>query len=482
MSGTSPQIAGNELRQIFLSAKGQAMKSKAIVTFLFLSLYVAPVQTKHFFRTRPLVISHVTVIDASGKPAVPDMTVVITGDRITNLGKTGKIHVPKGAQVVDGIGKFLIPGLWDMHVHLSLTAESTLPAFIANGVTGVRDMGGDLSQIDGWRKSIAAGALTGPRIVRAGPFVDGPKKTAMYRLTVNNPTEARQAVISLKQQGVDFIKVHNRVPRDAYFALADECRKQGITFVGHIPRGVSAEEASEAGQRSIEHTETLVEAAAFQQGSTAKSPEQALATYTDERRKALFALFVRNGTWYCPTLIEYNNFAFETDPSVLDDPRQKYLAPATKEYIEKFFPVPPRSTPVEEYAGRRALFQRLLGLVGEMQRAGVGILAGTDPPARGVFPGFSLHDELALLVQAGLTPMEALQAATRNPAKFLGKLDSFGTIEKGKFADLVLLEANPLEDIKNTRRITAVVVGGRLIASSELQMMLAGVEAAVKQK
>jgi hypothetical protein len=304
----------------------------------------------------------------------------------------------------------------------------------------------------------------------------------MYRLTVNNPAEARQAVISLKQRGVDFIKVHNRVPRDAYFALADECRKQGITFVGHIPRGISAEEASEAGQKSIEHTETLIEAAAFQQGSTAKSPEQALATYTDERRKALFALFVKNGTWYCPTLIEYRNFSFETDPSVLDDPRQKYLARATKEYIEKFFPVPPRNTPVEQYAGRRALFQRLLGLVGEMQRAGVGILAGTDPPARGVFPGFSLHDELALLVQAGLTPMEALQAATRNPAKFLGKLDSFGTIEKGKIADLVLLEANPLEDIRNTRRVAAVVIGGRLILKPELQTMLDKVEADVRQK
>ena len=432
--------------------------------------------------SRALAITHVTVIDATGGPSQPDMTVVITDDRITKLGKTGKIGVPKGAKVVNGTGKFLIPGLWDMHVHLSITTEASLPAFVANGITGVRDMGGDLGQIDGWRKSIAAGFLVGPRIVRAGPLVDGPKKTAMYRLTVNNPTEARQAVISLKQQGVDFIKVHNRVPRDAYLALADECRKQGLTFVGHIPRGISAEEASEAGQKSIEHTETLIEAAAYQQGSTAKSPEQALDTYAPERRRALFALFVKNGTWYCPTLIEYNNFAFETDPSVLDDPRQKYLAPATKEYIEKFFPIPSRNTPVEEYAPRRAIYQRLLGLVGEMQRAGVGLLAGTDPPARGVFPGFSLHDELALLVRAGLTPMEALQAATRNPAKFLGKLDSLGTIEKGKIADLVLLEANPLEDIHNTRRVAAVVLGGKFISQPELQMMLDKVEADVKRK
>jgi len=458
------------------------MKKFNNISISVLFLFLIFTQTNQTSQSKPLVFTHVTVIDATDAPPHPDMTVIITGDRITNLGKTGKIRVPKGAQVVDGTGKFLIPGLWDMHVHLSITTESTLPAFVANGVTGVRDMGGDLSQIDGWRKEIAAGVLTGPRIFRAGPLVDGPKKTAMYRLTVNNPTEARQAIIFLKEQGVDFITIHNRVSRDAYFALADECRKQKITFAGHVPRGVSAEEASEAGQRSIEHTEVLVEAAAFQQGSQAKSPEQALATYTDERRKSLFAQFAKNGTWYCPTLIEYRNFAFETDPSVLDDPRQKYLAPATKEYIEKFFPAPPRDTPVEQYAGRRAFFQTFFGLVSEMQRAGVGILAGTDPPARGVFPGFSLHDELALLVQAGLTPTEALQAATRNPAKFFGKLDSFGTIEKGKIADLVLLEGNPLENIQNTRQIAAVVHGGKLIPKLELQMMLNKVEADVKQK
>ena len=461
-------------------------KRLATILLILLQLSLLPAsvftQNNQTSPSKPLVFTHVTVIDATGAPPQPDMTVIITGDHITNLGKTGKTRVPKGAQVIDAKGKFLIPGLWDMHVHLSIASESSLPAFIANGVMSVRDMGGDLSQIDGWRKNIASGVLMGPRIFRAGPLVDGPKKTAMYRLAVNNPTEARQAVGSLKQQGVDFIKVHNRVPRDAYFALADECRKQGIIFVGHIPRGISAEEASDAGQRSIEHTETLVEAAAFQQGSTAKSPEEALATYTDERRKALFAKFAENGTWFCPTLIEYRNFAFETDTSVLDDPRQKYLAPATKEYIEKFFPAPPRNTPVEQYAGRRALFQRLLGLVGEMQRAGVGILAGTDPPARGVFPGFSLHDELALLVQAGLTPMEALQAATRNPAKFFGKVDSFGTVERGKIADLVLLEANPLENIQNTRKIAAVVFGGKLIPKLELQKVLDKVEADVKQR
>jgi imidazolonepropionase-like amidohydrolase len=367
-----------------------------------------------------------------------------------------------------------------MHVHLSIITESSLEAFIANGVTGVRDMGGDLDQIDGWRKEIAAGVRIGPRIVRAGPLVDGPKKTAMYRLTVTNAVEAQHAVDSLQQRGVDFIKVHNRVPRDAYFALADECRKTGMRFVGHIPRGVSAEEATSAGQRSIEHTETLIEAAAYQQGSQVKSPEEALDTYTPERRAALFAKFVRNGTWYCPTLFEYRNFAFESDPSVLHDPREKYLARSAREYIERFSPAPAETTPVEQYAGRKAMFRRLMGLVAEMQRAGVGLLAGTDPPARGVYPGFGLHDELAILVEAGLTPMQALQTATRNPAAFLGELDSLGTVDEGKVADLVLLDGDPLEDIRNSTRIAAVIVAGRVIRKPELRAMLERVEESVR--
>ena len=300
-----------------------AITIRLTLTLLYLSPTMARGAAKRV-SSAPLVIRHVTVIDGSGAAPSHDMTVVITGRRITAVGREGTVHSPRGAIRIDGRGKFLIPGLRDMHVHLSIITESSLEAFIANGVTGVRDMGGDLDQIDGWRREIASGARIGPRIVRAGPLVDGPKKTAMYRLTVTDTLEARHAVDSLKQRGVDFIKVHNRVPREAYFALADECRKTGMRFAGHIPRGVSAEEASSAGQSSIEHTETLIEAAAYQQGSQAKSPEEALDTYTAERRAALFAEFVRNGTWYCPTLFEYRNFAFETDTSVVDDPREKY--------------------------------------------------------------------------------------------------------------------------------------------------------------
>lgn len=462
--------------------------TKELPTILLILLQVlllsapALTQTNRNSQFRLLVFTHVTVIDATGAPPQSGMSVVIKGDRIANLGKTGKFRIPKDAQVVDGKGKFLIPGLWDMHVHLSLATETALPALIANGVTGVRDMGGDLKQLDGWRESIMSGALLGPRIVRAGPVVDGPKE-AEYRLTVTNPQEAVEAVRSLKRLGVDFIKIHNAVPRDAYFALAEECKRQRITFVGHIPAGINAAEASDAGQRSIEHTESLMDfpvAAAMKRTKDPKEIfDQALAAYGEDKAQALFRKFVKNETWFVPTLIEYRAFAYRLDLVANPDLRNKYVAASTKEYWNKTFPA--RGT-AEAFAARKSLFQKFLELVGLMKREGVPVMTGTDLGARDVYPGFSLHDELDLLVKAGFSPMEALQASTRNPAKFLGKLDSLGTIEKGKIADLVLLEANPVEDIQNIRQIAAVILGGRLILKPELQMMLDRVESDVKQK
>lgn len=427
-----------------------------------------------------VVLNHVTVIDATGAPAQGDCAVVIAGDRIAACGKAGEIAMPEGARVIDGSGKFLIPGLWDMHMHLSLTTDLALPALVANGVTGVRDMGGDLHQIDEWRRAIGSGRRVGPRIFRAGPLVDGPKKDAPFRVTVTDPAEARRAVAELTGQGVDFIKVHNLVPRDAYFALADECRRRRIRYAGHIPRGISAEEATASGQASIEHTETLVEAATFQPGSGARDPQTALASYTETRRKDLFAKFVENGTAFCPTLVEYWGFASEGDPWVRDDPRRAYVARAAREHMDRYFPLAPPGTSPERYALRKAFFRKLRALVGEMQRAGVTLLAGTDPPVWGVYPGFSVHDELDQLVQAGLTPMQALQAATRNPARWLGHDKDLGTMEKGKKADLVLLGADPLQGIANTRKIFAVVAGGRVFLKPELEAMLADLKKAAR--
>jgi imidazolonepropionase-like amidohydrolase len=225
-----------------------------------------------------VALTHVTVIDVSGAPAKPDMTVVLTKDRITAVGKTGAVRLPRGVRVIDARGKFLIPGLWDMHVHLSFAGETALAALIVNGVTGARDLGGDLNRIDSWRREIESGDRIGPRIFRAGPFVDGPKKMAPDReactLILTNADEARKTVISLKQQGVDLIKIHNALPREAFFALLQEAKRQNLPVAVHLPRtGIRSEEAAAAGVESLEHTENLLESVVFGTPGQRKGPK-----------------------------------------------------------------------------------------------------------------------------------------------------------------------------------------------------------------
>jgi imidazolonepropionase-like amidohydrolase len=395
-----------------------------------------------------LIITQVTVIDATGAPAKPDMTVVITNGCIAALGNTREVPLPKDARVLNGSGKFLIPGLWDMHGHLTYAGESALALVIENGTTGVRDLGGDLEQIDLWRREITSGRRLGPHIVRAGPFVDGLKPHLKDRLTVTNAAEARRAVDTLKLRGVDFIKVHNGLSRESFFAVADQARKRGIPLAVHLPSGlwtkprgdgVSVAEASDAGAKSLEHVEILLESALYRKGATAKTIEEAIAENSGEAGAALFARLVRNRTWYVPTLVAYyRGFVLSNDN--------------------------PKDT-----EGRREIHFKNLKLVQAMHKAGVEIMAGSDFSDWALVPGVDLHNELALFVEAGFTPMEALQSATIKPAKFLGKLDSLGTIEKGKIADLVLLDANPLEDISHTRKINSVIIGGKLVPISKLR-------------
>ncbi len=449
---------------------------------------------------KALVFTHVTVIDATGAPVKPDMTVVVRGDRIEALGKTGKLTVPRNAQVVDATGKFLIPGLWDMHIH-PWFGKNYLALFTANGVTGVRVMAGK-PVYHQWRKEISAGKLIGPRMVISSPVVDGPKPVYDdFFIVVSSEDEGRQAVRKVKKEGADLIKVYNWIPRDAYFAIADEAKKQGIPFAGHVPFSTSAAEASDARQQSIEHCsfvllacstegeeelkkkikETVITRPASLPHMRARYKRLADITHSEKKAAELFARFVKNNTWVCPTLMPYNGLLFRDEQDLANDPRLKYIPLSTK------YSWNPKNNDFfvfvtgEGRADFRKLCEKQLAIVGAMRRAGVGLLAGTDTKAMALtpycFPGFGLHDELALFVQAGLSPMQALQTATYNPAKCLGKLDSMGTVEHGKVADLVLLDADPLQDIRNTQRIAAVVVGGKIFQRATLQKMLARVEA-----
>lgn len=487
----------------------------SLLLFLFLLPALLLAQQEQTSQRKPLVFTHVTVIDATGAPAKPDMTVVITDERITALGRTGEIRVPQEAQVIDASGKFLIPGLWDMHVHTLRKGrpEVFFPLFIANGITSVRDMGSvleDFAQLQDFRQQIATGTLIGPRIEAAtGPFLDGPHAFwPALAMTVANEAEARRAVELLKQHHVDFIKPYNNLPREVYFAILDEAKKQGLPVAGHVPLTISVAEASDAGQKTVEHLGSIyggilltcasqeaeirqrIVAAIEQPNSTAVSQlavqraelPAMLDTYSSEKAATLFQHFINNGTWQVPTLTALRAFAYLDDPQFTNDERIKYLSPALTGAWQ------PQNTPAfrertaADIANGKKLFQKQLEIVGTMHQAGVPLMAGTDVPNPYVFPGFSLHDELGPLVKAGLTPMAALQTATRNPAQFLNMLDSLGTVEQGKVADLVLLEANPLEDISNTQRIAAVIVRGKYVPKSKLQEMLADAEAAAKKK
>jgi imidazolonepropionase-like amidohydrolase len=451
-----------------------------------------------------LALTHVTVIDMTGAPAQADMTVIVTGDRITALGPTGKVALPEGAQVLEAKGKYLIPGLWDLHVHFG-SNEKFLPFYPARGVTGVVSMADSLATLRTFRQQIAEGQLDGPRILAsAGQIVDGPRPVWEGSFVAATEEEGRAAVAKLQEDGSDFVKVYDRLPRAAYFGIVAEARKRGIPVAGHMPMALSAAEIAEAGQKRIEHLFGIPLACSSQEkelraevlealrredpanappadAASKPKPPSTFTVYREAERKAfesydpakadaLFRSFAKHGTRVVPTLTVVRGSLFSSDPASLEDPRLRYMPAGLVGWWKSLAGKSPLTA--EQRADREARFNRHLELVGAMHRAGVEILVGTDTPNPYCFPGFGVHDELAWLVKAGMTPMAALQAATRQAANFLGKLDSFGTVEKGKVADLVLLDANPLDNIQNTQQIAAVVMGGRLLQGKALQEMI----------
>lgn len=327
----------------------------------------------------------------------------------------------------------MIPGLWDMHVHLTNVSEVSCLALVANGVTGVRDCGGDLELMDWIRQRIAADKLVGPRIYRAGPFVDGPKPGIPDRLVILDSADARDAVRFLKQRNVDFIKTHTATPPEAYFALVEEARRQNLKVVGHVPHEVDPTDAVDAGQHSLEHVVTLFEGPFAKKVKSGKSQEQAMEEFTDEYFVALARRMVARGTWYDPTLIAYWSRSYQWDLKSKKDPRDKYVTASAKEYWKSIPELP--DTPDKRSLLARA-YERFSQITTIMKKEGVRFLVGTDLAGKYIYPGFSVHDELESLVKAGLTPGEALQAATRNCAESLGILDQTGTVEIGKWADL----------------------------------------------
>jgi cytosine/adenosine deaminase-related metal-dependent hydrolase len=419
-----------------------------------------------------IAVTGVTLIDGTGAPPRV-VTVVVEGDRVAAISRPDRERIPAGATIVDGRGKYLIPGLWDMHVHIGGYEEGTklLPRLVAHGIMGVRDMASPVDDILRLRREIADGTVPGPQIVAAGPILQGPLPFSTPPLVrTMADADAKPVIDDLHAKGVDFIKVGDTLTRDGYFGIAIEARRRGVPFAGHLPVSVTALEAARAGQRSIEHFGSAgfrnvliacssTEAALMSEVRTAlaralaggPSPEETLdraafltrlvETYDRRKAAALFGAFKRHRTWQVPTLVALR--------SVWDARRARLDAD-------------------DATASDRAA-TRTIEMFADMRKAGVQVMAGSDRPiSTGVPP---LHDELVALVRAGMTPLEALQASTRNAAVFLGRNADEGTVEVGKKARLLVLDADPLGDITNTRRVAAVVLNGRLIAGADLQKL-----------
>jgi imidazolonepropionase-like amidohydrolase len=447
---------------------------------------------QHWNLQETLVITDVNVIDVRTGEVREDQVVVIERTRITTVGSKGTRY-PRNAPTVNAKGGYLIPGLWDMHVHLvfgdwfPLAQEISLPLFIANGVTSVRDMGSELDTVQAFRNQIEFGERLGPRILTSGPMLDGPKPRFPSSLAIATPDDGRRAVDVLKRRGVDFIKLQSLIPADAVMAIADEARKEQLPFEGHVPDAVRAADMSAAGMHSFEHLIGIFEGsspaeAEFLAGT--KTEGKFLSTYDPARAEALAAILAKNQTWQCPTLVweRGGNLIDVTDYS--KDPRAKYVPAYWKDVTwKKMSEDVKASFGTDDLATRRKFLDKELEVVQMLHKAGVPFLAGTDtPPGVYIFPGFSLHEELQRFVAAGFTPLEALQTATLNPARFFGMEDQLGTVAMGKMADLVLLDANPLADIANTQKIAAVIVNGRYFSRNDLQSMLQKAEESAKKQ
>jgi imidazolonepropionase-like amidohydrolase len=472
----------------------------------------------------PIAITHVTVVDVEKGLRLDDQTVLLIGNQISAVAPSSSVVVKRGATVVNGRGKFLIPGLWDMHTHVidpdaPGSPETILPLFIAEGITGIRDMGSaSLNSILQLRADVRSGRRIGPRMVVAGKVIDGaPAVFPPDSLIARTPDEGQRAVDGLLQRGVDFIKSYEMLQPEVFRAIVEEAKRHKIALAGHVPLTIDAGDASDLGMRSFEHLRNIdlacsSEADGLRAARTAQLAKQsrytgsadpltaswsagygsgekvradihaaqrprALDTEDPVRCTALIARFARNSTWQCVTLFIQSA---SLDPGRIERvrPTLRYVPPVIRTRWERGYQTF-AALPDERKNQIRRWQEWEAQLIGRLAKANVPLLAGTDESNPYVVPGFGLHEELDALVTFGnLTPTEALRAATLEPARYLGETARLGTVAAGKDADLLLLDADPLADIHNTKKILAVFANGRYFDRAALDQLLAAAERA----
>ena len=436
------------------------------------------------------ILSGVNVIDVKNGTVLNDMYVLISNDKIAAIEAEHTDLPSVSAELIPLDGKYLMPGLWDMHAHN--WNRDFFKLLTANGITGIRGMYDPMDSLPVWRVEIAVGNIQGPTIFSSGPMIDGPDPIWPGAVSISEPWQVYRAVDSLKRLGVDFIKVYSMLPREAYFELAEACKSKNIPFAGHIPGTVSLTEAIEVGQRSSEHFYGILAASNthdqhFMAVMRGEREDSTLASFGHIRKflldhfsepKAidLYAKLSESDTWICPTLVVNQAFGMLNDENFLNDERLAYIPAEIKNRWNPKQDIRLQFGNDEQFRIERQLFHLAKNQMGNMERNGVKILAGTDFPNPYVFPGFSLHDELELMVEGGMSTLGALQTATLNPAIFLNKTDEFGTVETGKYADLLILNKNPLENISHTRSIETVILKGRWLDKRALNNMLNSLE------
>jgi len=453
---------------------------KNFFLILFLVLFLSSCEESAIVETN-ILLKNVNIVDVENGVLLLAKHVVIKGEKIVAIYGAREIVLSDSVLIIDGKGKYLIPGLWDMHTHFNWNFEFSSPMLVSNGVTGVREMWGAMDRIKEVREQVLTDALIAPDIYSAGAIIDGDPPFWPNSSGVKDSKEAKAEVDQQISEGVDFIKVYSLLTKEAYMAIAERSKERNIPFAGHVPISVSIWDAVAAGQQSIEHLDGILEGCSTNEKIFSSPLKERfniewtnalVDSFEPALLDSLANYMAKSDTWLSPTLTVLKNMANLDDPDLKKDPRLAYMP----EFIrERWNPVNDfrfKNSKTEHFEIGRKKFKLQLSFIKAFEKAGVKMIVGTDYPNPYCYPGFSLHDEMQLMVNAGLTNATTLKSATYNPALFMGKEDQFGTVEVGKKANLVLLEGNPLEDISNTELISAVFLRGRYLDRNKLDELL----------